>query len=588
MGCPDENVLAEYVDNVLDAGERRRVEQHLDTCTACRMIVSDLGRMQHAAGDERTVADAALFDGDTTTATHGTFDKTLEHSLRGVSTVHAVRHRKRTSHIVPGTMIGEYEVTRVLGAGGMGIVFGAIHPRIGKRAAIKILQRELASDETAIVRFENEARAVNAIGHPNIVDIFAFGELPNGDPYYVMEHVDGKSLHEWIYGHGQLSLARSMPVLRQICDALSAAHQRGIIHRDLKPGNIMIAGSDDAPRVKVLDFGLAKMARDGYNDDLTNPGIALGTPAFMSPEQFMGKDVDQRTDVYALGVLIYQMLTGAYPFSGDTPSAIGNQHLFHTPRLPSKMADLPARMDQIIEKALAKDAGSRYATVAELRRDLEQCASEMPTPRASAVIASPKALPEAPTMKPAVAAPGAPTMVQAAAIVPPSPPTPDENAPTLTSAKHARPVSNMTAPVRRGPSRRIPLLVTAGVALVVVAMLAIFAGRPDATKPAPAPEPEQKPSVPTPVITEKPVESSAPVTPTPVVEDTSAPTTPEQATSTTPANQATPTKKPLRRAAKQTTTSRVTKPKTTTTSKGSAAADDDRMLLEGGSVKSTH
>jgi serine/threonine protein kinase len=205
--CPDENVLAEYVDNVLGVAQRRDVEQHLGGCTTCRTIVSDLARMQHA-GDEKTVVNAAVV------------------SHTGHTTLDAVRMRKRTSQIVPGTMIGEYEVKGVLGAGGMGIVFAAVHPRIGKKAAVKILKRDKAVEASAIVRFENEAKAVNAIGHPNIVDIFGFGELPNGDPYYVMEHVEGLSLHQWINSHGPVSLERAMPIQRQICDAQTAPHER--------------------------------------------------------------------------------------------------------------------------------------------------------------------------------------------------------------------------------------------------------------------------------------------------------------------------------------------------------------------------
>jgi eukaryotic-like serine/threonine-protein kinase len=369
--CPDENVLAEYVDNVLAAESRHAIEEHLDTCSTCRALVSDLARMQ-VADDDGSGSSSPVADTKLTT-------------IAGVPDRDRARHRTLKSQIVPGTLIGEYEVTRVLGAGGMGVVFGAIHPRIGKRAAIKILQGHLARDPTVIARFENEARAVNAIGHPNIVDIFAFGELPNGDPYYVMEHVDGKSLQEWILSHGAVSLRQAMPILRQICDALTAAHDRGIIHRDLKPGNVMVAGPEDAPRVTVLDFGLAKVMREDSIDELTSPGVAIGTPAFMSPEQCTGSEVDQRTDVYALGVLVYLMLTARYPFDGATPSAVGKQHLLHKPRLPSQLVDLPKRVDRIVEKALAKDVAARYASVAELRRDLETCLAEMSTGRRPAV-----------------------------------------------------------------------------------------------------------------------------------------------------------------------------------------------------------
>jgi eukaryotic-like serine/threonine-protein kinase len=399
-------VLSEYVDGVLGPEHRRRIQQHLDACATCRGIVSDLARMQ-VADDDKT--DHSPLVTDTKLTTIGPPRDSV-----------GPRHRALRSHIVPGTLIGEYEVTRVLGAGGMGVVFGAIHPRIGKRAAIKILQGDLARDQTAVARFENEARAVNAIGHPNIVDIFAFGELPNGDPYYVMEHVDGKSLQEWIIARGAVSLHQAMPIVRQICDALSAAHERGIIHRDLKPGNVMVAGTDDAPRVTVLDFGLAKMMRDdvhdAFDDSLTSPGVALGTPAFMSPEQCEGSDVDQRTDVYALGVMLYVMLTGRYPFEGGTPTAVRKQHLLHKPRMPSQLVDLPPRVDRIVEKALAKDASARYATVSELRRELEACLSEIPTAQRPVVAVSSEVVATAAVTRaaaPAMQADGARTPVVA-------------------------------------------------------------------------------------------------------------------------------------------------------------------------------
>jgi serine/threonine-protein kinase len=458
VGCLDENVLAEYVDGVLGPSQRRAADQHLDTCATCRAAVSNLARMQHAIGDS-TVDDAVGDYTNQTTLAVPLFDGPVRPSAE---TFDAAYHRKRTAHIVPGTMIGEYEVTGTLGAGGMGVVFAAIHPRIGKKAAIKILQRSLARNPSAIARFENEARAVNAIAHPNIVDIFSFGELPSGDPYYVMEHVDGESLQDWIRSHGAVPLERAMPILRQICDALAAAHARGIIHRDLKPANIMVGGTDDTPRVKVLDFGLAKMMnQDLIAGDLTNPGMVLGTPYFMSPEQFEGREVDQRSDVYALGVLVYQMLCGKLPFLGATPTAVREQHLHHTPAPLSKVSGLSARVDQVIDKALAKDVSARFASVRVLRDDLESCVG----------------LPARP-------------------VTGPSPPDEEGERPTFPSLDG----------VSLAPRRRIPIWALAGAGLGIVAfVIAWLVGRSSESLPTSA-------SAPPPVET---VEDSA--APPPVV-----------------------------------------------------------------------
>jgi serine/threonine-protein kinase len=302
-------------------------------------------------------------------------------------------------------MVGEYEVTGEIGAGGMGAVFAAIHPRIGKRVAIKVLQRFTAADPTMQLRFENEARAVNAIGHPNIVDIFLFGELADGSPYFVMEHVEGEPLSAWLERHGALSLDRALPILRPILEALAAAHDRGIVHRDLKPGNIMIAGAATAPRIKVLDFGLAKVidrmsahpatlaaaavaaaARHDLLDgqELTNPGVAMGTPYFMSPEQHLGEPVDHRTDIYALGVIVYQMLCGCYPFGGTTPTEIKIHHITEHPAPPSSIVRrLGPHIDAVVLKALAKNPADRFASVRELQEALDACVAAtavMPVP----------------------------------------------------------------------------------------------------------------------------------------------------------------------------------------------------------------
>jgi eukaryotic-like serine/threonine-protein kinase len=377
--CPDENVLAGYVDGGLDRKQRSALERHIDGCRTCRAIVSDLARVAHdSVGDsiggstmrdenDGAFAPTSIAPPARVAMSASIGESTLEESMRA-----------RPVQLVPGSMVGEYEITGIIGAGGMGSVYSAIHPRIGKQAAVKVLQRQLAGDPAALVRFENEAKAVNEIRHPNIVDIFAFGELPGGNPYFVMERVDGESLQTWLEKRGRLSLERAMPILSPIFDALEAAHERGIVHRDLKPGNIMIAGTDASPRVTVLDFGLAKMSRKraGTDDDLelTIPGIAMGTPLFMPPEQFLGEQVDHRADIYALAVIVYQMVTGRYPFAGNTPTMVGMQHVVDAPPPPSSViASLSAQLDAVLLKGLAKSVDDRFSSMREFREALAAC-----------------------------------------------------------------------------------------------------------------------------------------------------------------------------------------------------------------------
>jgi serine/threonine-protein kinase len=339
--------------------QRTQVEQHTATCSACRAIVLDLASSSAAV--------VASFRPTGSFRIDETAPPPVLASFRPSSATVERQMPARSIELVPGTMIGEYKVTGVIGAGGMGAVFSAVHPRIGKQAAIKVLKRDHVNDAQSVVRFENEARAVNEIRHPNIVDIFGFGEL-DGTPYFVMERVEGESLQSWLEKRGALTLDQAMPVLTQIFDALAAAHERDIVHRDLKPGNIMVAGSDLKPRIKVLDFGLAKMAPGGHDLELTLPGVPMGTPLFMSPEQFLGQEIDHRTDIYALGVIVYQMLCGRYPFSGNTPTAVGMQHVVEAPPVPSSIvAGLVPDVDAVILKALAKDVEDRYQSVSELR-----------------------------------------------------------------------------------------------------------------------------------------------------------------------------------------------------------------------------
>jgi eukaryotic-like serine/threonine-protein kinase len=272
----------------------------------------------------------------------------------------------------PGTVVGEYCIEQKLGDGGMATVYGATHPLIGKKAAIKVMSPTLSADAGAVARFALEARAVNRIGHPNIVDVFSFGRLPDGRSYFVMEWLQGETLYERMWKqHGPLPLPDVLNILDQICDALEATHEKGIIHRDLKPANVFLCPVRGRPdEVKLLDFGVAKLAERDASPGWTSQGCVVGTPEYISPEQARGKDVDPRTDLYALGVIAYEMVLGRQPFISDNPADAIQMHLCARPPKPSILwKRIPPRLEALLLKLLAKDPEER-ATLAEVRETL--------------------------------------------------------------------------------------------------------------------------------------------------------------------------------------------------------------------------
>ncbi len=243
--------------------------------------------------------------------------------------------------IVPGMPIGEYEVEAKVGEGAMGTVYRAIHPQIGKHVAIKVMTTKVFGESEAVKRFVGEARAVAAIEHPGIVDVFGFGRIPDGRTYLVMEWLDGQSLAARV-AQGDLPEIEACEIIRQIARALEAAHAKGIIHRDLKPENVFLRTVDDErPTVKLLDFGLAKSINkeDVANVAKTRSGQMLGTPLYMSPEQCKNKGVDQRTDIYALGCMCYELLVGRTPYDADNVAEIITAHLVGEP--PGRRSSSP-------------------------------------------------------------------------------------------------------------------------------------------------------------------------------------------------------------------------------------------------------
>jgi len=276
-----------------------------------------------------------------------------------------------------GQTIGNYLVTQKLGEGGMGSVYLAEHPSIGKKVALKVLHSEFSSNQDVATRFFNEAKAVNDIGHPNIVDIIDFGILQHGPGgsreqlvYFIMEYLAGTTLSGLIRNEAPLPPERALNIAMQVADALAASHKCGIVHRDLKPDNIiLLRRGRDTDFVKLLDFGIAKLTGGASGSHRTRTGIVMGTPAYMSPEQCEGRGmIDHRTDVYALGIVLYEMLIGRVPFIGEGYGEILVQHLTQPPVPTSQAGMVAPHVDAVVMKALEKRPDMRYPSMEEMMR----------------------------------------------------------------------------------------------------------------------------------------------------------------------------------------------------------------------------
>ena len=278
-----------------------------------------------------------------------------------------------------GTVVADrYRVISKLGEGGMGVVYLAEHVIIEKRVALKILSEDFARKADLVQRFMQEAKAASRIGHENIVDITDFGETPSGSVFFSMEFLDGFDLAHHIRSGGPMHFERVRPIITQICRALGAAHGKGIIHRDMKPENVFLIDREGRTDfVKVLDFGIAKMnAMDEGGARLTRTGMIFGTPEYMSPEQAKGDKPDHRVDIYAVGCILYEMLTGDVPFHAETFMGVLTKHMFENPQPLSQRApaaNVPADVEAVVMKALAKDRDLRFQTMKEMSIALAAC-----------------------------------------------------------------------------------------------------------------------------------------------------------------------------------------------------------------------
>ncbi len=284
--------------------------------------------------------------------------------------------------LVGSVLAGRYQVVRRIGEGGMGAVYEAKHTLIGKRVAVKVLLEKLVSKSDFVARLLQEARLASSIGHENIVDVTDFGTTDDGRSFVVMEFLDGESLAELTIREAPLPIERSLRIARQAASALGAAHAKGIFHRDVKPENIYLIRRADADFVKVVDFGISKAVKPNGPDEgaeayrLTHTGLLLGTPLYMSPEQARGEeDLDHRVDIWALGVMLYECLTGEVPFRANNYLQIISQVLTHTPLPPSQLRPelgIPDAVEAVVMRAMEKDRARRYQSMGELERDLER------------------------------------------------------------------------------------------------------------------------------------------------------------------------------------------------------------------------
>ncbi len=399
---------------------------------------------------------------------------------------------RRPGELLEGERLGEYEVTGRIAEGGMGAVYKARQQLLGKNVAIKVLLPHVAADPGLVDRLLIEARAVNAIRHPNVIDVFSFGQTESGQHYFVMEFLEGETLSKKLHTAGRLTPIEAVELLEQICAGLSAVHGAGVLHRDLKPGNIFLTPlSDGAVHVKLLDFGLAKRQRQSRTSATLND--AMGTAGYMAPEQISGKPVMPQSDLYSVGVIAFRMLTGQAPFDAPSELDLLLLHMNHdAPRMTSIVPEVPPELDGLVGRLLEREWAKRPGSAAEVRRELQRISRNLS--RAQTVIR--------PLPVPLGATPVGATAIGA---VPPT-----ERVPAITTTVE-------TEAVERAPEPSIAARVAIVGVLVACAAAAVFwltrPAPPPVTPPPPNVAVEQEP--PAPPVADEPPPTEAPVPETP-------------------------------------------------------------------------
>ncbi|MBZ4330665.1 serine/threonine-protein kinase [Corallococcus sp. AS-1-12] len=413
-----------------------------------------------------------------------------------------------------GLKLGEYELRARIGVGGMGLVYEGIQPLIGKRVAVKVLRPELAHSSEQVARLLAEARAVNAIRHRGIIDIFGFGQLPDGRQYIVMEYLDGQPLDAILAEKGRLPVPEALSLLDEVLAALGAAHGAGVVHRDLKPSNIFLVRQPDGSRyVKLLDFGLAKRGEGPTGRTAqTRTDMVVGTPEYMAPEQARGQSVGPMTDLYAMGVVTFEIITGRLPFIGSSPVDLLMKHVEARPPRPSEFVpDLPPAVDAFILQMLTKDPETRPNSADPLRQHLAKLRRTLRATRTNPTALAP---------------------------VEPAPPKPAAPAVVVSDADARRPTTHVPPPVPPDDLRVVPQEETSslrrlapiavGAAVLLAAVGVVIATRGGGTPPPavavaapppPTPKADPTPTPPPPEAVAEPVrEATPPPPPAPVVE----------------------------------------------------------------------
>jgi hypothetical protein len=373
----------------------------------------------------------------------------------------ALRSANVQADLLGSVVADRYHILKKLGEGGMGTVYLAEHVKMGRKSALKVMNPGMNTDPDSIARFNREASNASRLSHPNICGIYDFGETPDGLIYLAMEFIEGSSLTSLIEKGGSLPAPRAASIVHQTADALQVAHDAGIVHRDLKPDNIMVARNrDGSDLVKVVDFGIAK-ASSSDAQKVTKTGMVVGTPEYMSPEQLAGDKLDGRSDIYSLGLVAFNCLTGALPFAAETAQEAMIMRLTDRPRTLAEVAPekpWPEALQATLDRALARDSAERYASAAQFGRDFAAAVADMPMTQAveakTAVLGAVKAASDVPQTRVAEGRPSAATAQMNA------PAAPKKAAP-------ARP-----AAVEPAKKSAMPMVVGGGVGLAAAGLLA--------------------------------------------------------------------------------------------------------------------